>query len=737
MRPISITEEMRAALETFLVESGDLLTEMEDGLLQMEADPGDDDAVNAVFRAVHTLKGSSGLFGLDDVVRFSHSVETVLDRVRARQVPVEPALVAALLPCKDHIASLIERARSGEDIPADDAEMGGSELLDALDACVSTSPPAVPSPALPADPVEAGWSPAGRSQMHVSVRVGPDSLRFGMDPLSFVRYLSNLGEVLAVCTIANLPDDIDQVDPETCYLGFEISLDTDCGADEVEAVFEFVREDGDIRVLTASSSPRAYLSLIESYGERGPLVASFLSRTGAFDESAARPEPADPSAGTESPGATEPAAGGDRRSSAPARRTLDRRAGDTSTIRIDAGRLDRLIDSVGEMVIAGAAAVLRGNEIHDQALQTAMGEMMRLVEEVRDGALRLRMVPIGTTFNRFNRVVHDIGNSLGKDVSLVITGGATEVDKALVEQIGDPLTHLVRNSLDHGIESESVRVAAGKPARGTVRLHAFHDSGSIVVEVSDDGAGIDAESVRRTAVERGLLDRGSEVSAQEAYALIFEPGFSTAKAVSDLSGRGVGLDVVKRNVAALRGTIDIESCKGVGTTFRITLPLTLAIIDGFLVSVGDASFVIPLDRVMECVELPPDSQARDYMDLRGEVLPLIRVCSLLEGPGERPRRQSVVVVDHAGLKAGLIVDVLKGEFQAVIKPLGSLFSHVQGVSGSTILGTGDVALILDVPALLRQAAEGVKAGIQPAPSKAPALSWSSVRCEEPEAVSSR
>jgi two-component system chemotaxis sensor kinase CheA len=398
-----------------------------------------------------------------------------------------------------------------------------------------------------------------------------------------------------------------------------------------------------------------------------------------------------------------PPATGAVRERAAATPAAARGAAENRTVRVDADRLDRLIDAVGELVIAGAGAALHSQLSGDEALEGSLGEVMRLVEEVRDGALQLRMVPIGTTFSRFQRVVRDVSTALGKDVSLVVSGGDTEVDKALVEQIGDPLTHLVRNALDHGIEPAEVRAARGKPVRGTLRLNAFHDSGSIVIEVSDDGGGIDTDAVLARGIERGLVDPAASPSEKEIHALLFEPGFSTAREVTDLSGRGVGMDVVKRNVAALRGTVDVESRRGEGTTMRIRLPLTLAIIDGFVVGVGGATFVVPLDRVVECVELPSSGLTRDCMDLRGEVLPFVRLRSHFAVAGEPARRENVVVVEYAGSRTGLVVDTLKGEFQTVIKPLGPLFGHVQGVGGATILGNGDVALIIDVPVLVRDA----------------------------------
>jgi two-component system chemotaxis sensor kinase CheA len=350
-------------------------------------------------------------------------------------------------------------------------------------------------------------------------------------------------------------------------------------------------------------------------------------------------------------------------------------------------------------VIAQASTTIR------DSVSEAQDEVTRLIDEVRHSALALRMVPIGMTLRRFERVVRDVCVDLGKEVHLTITGGDAEMDKALVERISDPLLHLVRNSLDHGIEPPEERRRAGKPAAGVLRLHAYHDAGSIVIEVSDDGRGLDRDRILAKGVERGLVPAGAAPSDSEVFGLIFQPGFSTAEKVSNLSGRGVGMDVVRRNVTALRGSIEVESVRGQGATIRIRLPLTLAIIDGFLVAVGTSSFVVPLDRVTECVEFPPEQCDRNCMDLRGEVLPFIRLRQLFGIDGEPARRQSVVVVEQSGQRTGLVVDALLGEFQTVIKPLGPLFSTLRCVSGSTILGNGDVALILDVGPLVTEYAD--------------------------------
>lgn len=673
-------DDMRSALASFFVEATELLADMEAGLLDLEGSAGDTELVNAVFRAAHTIKGSAGLFGLDDIVGLTHVMESVLDRVRAGEVAITTDLVEVLLPSKDAIAAMVQAHAAGHEVSAADAA-AADELRTALSGFLAESADGAHAP------VEHHLA-SGERLVHVSVRFGPECLRGGMDPIPFLDFLGHLGTVVAVATMDSQLPELALLDPEVCYLGFEVTMRTQADAATILDVFEFVRDESDIRVVDAATDRSEVEALVASYGPDGDRVRAMLAKV------------AGPLAvGGDSDGG---ATGG--RSRAGGGASGDRQgAADGRTIRVDAARLDRLIDTVGEMVIAGAGANLHASASGNETLKAAIAEVMRLIEGVRDDALRLRMVPIGTTFGRFHRVVRDVSASLGKDVALTITGGDTEVDKALVEQIGDPLLHLVRNALDHGIESVSDRLARGKPACGSLTLRAFHDSGSIVVEVADDGGGIDTARVLAKAVERGIVEPGANLSDHEVFNLIFEPGFSTADQVSDLSGRGVGMDVVKRNVMALRGTIDVESALGVGTTVRIRLPLTLAIIDGFMVGVGNTMMVIPLDRVVECVERPAAAKHREYMDLRGKVLPLIPMRSWMQVDGEPPRRENVVVVDHGGMRAGLVVDSLHGEFQTVIKPLGPMFAQARGIGGSTILGNGDVALIVDVPVLVGRA----------------------------------
>jgi len=351
-------------------------------------------------------------------------------------------------------------------------------------------------------------------------------------------------------------------------------------------------------------------------------------------------------------------------------------------------------------MIAGAGAHLLAQRSRQPELIEATSVLRRRVEDIRDAALQLRMVQIGETFNRFHRVVRDNAREMGKAIELVISGAETELDKSVVEKLGDPLMHLVRNAIDHGIEPADVRLARGKPEHGTLQLNAYHDSGSIVIEVIDDGGGLPKDKIRQKAIDKGLIDATATLSDHEIINLIFEAGFSTAEQVTNLSGRGVGMDVVRRNIQSLRGSIEVDTVDGEGSTFTIRLPLTLAIIDGFLTGVGKASYVIPLDSVVECIELAGAPEKRNYLNLRGEVLPFIRLRELFEIGGDVPARQNVVIIQYAGHKAGLVVDTLLGEFQTVIKPLGVLFKHLRGIGGSTILGSGDVALILDVPALV-------------------------------------
>jgi len=722
---------MDELISTFVQESREQLAEMEAGLLRLEQTPDDKDNLDAIFRAAHTIKGGSGVIECHFIEAFTHKVENVLDRLRNGELPVSGDLATLMLACCDQMGALLDTLASGRNMPTVEIQAQGEALLAQLEARYmhGGTPSTAVGEAVAGMPTEqtgeveaSGGGVVLTDGWHISVRFGPQVLRNGMDPLSFLRYLASLGEIVALETLADALPPAAEMDPESCYLGFEIHFQTRAGKAEIERVFEFVRDDCQLRILPPNSKISEYIALINELPEDNLRLGEILVKSGALTQAeldeglraqdqARRQVASDAAAGPVPPlGAilverkvVQPElveAASSRQAQVQEKKSLDARV-----IRVQADKLDQLIDLVGELVIAGASAGLLAQKSRQSELIEATSVLSRLVENIRDSALQLRMVQIGETFNRFNRVVRDVSRELGKEIDLEISGGETELDKSVVEKIGDPLMHLVRNAIDHGIEPAAVREASGKPAVGRVGLNAYHDSGSIVIEVTDDGGGLHKEKIRQKAVDRGLLDASATLSDQELVNLIFEPGFSTVDQVTNLSGRGVGMDVVRRNIQALRGQVDVATEAGAGSRFTIRLPLTLAIIDGFLTSVDKASYVIPLDSVVECIELGDMKLDRHYLNLRGEVLPFVNLRELFEMEGEAPTRRSVVVVQYAGNKVGIVVDKLHGEFQTVIKPLGVLFRHLRGIGGSTILGSGEVALILDVPALIGIAAK--------------------------------
>ncbi len=715
--------DLDKAKQTFIIEARELLAAMEEALLGIEGEVDTGESINAMFRAVHTIKGSAGLFGLDPVVRFAHTVESVMDRVRARQITLDPTLIGILLECHDHLESLISSTQEGVEEAPESQEVSKRLLGSLVPYLENGGASAAPSASLATRSGEHAKN--GRNECwHLSIRFGSDVLRNGMDPLSFIRYLGTLGRIVhLVPLLESLPLGA-TYDPECCYLGLELDLETDAERQAIEDVFEFVRDDSRIRLIPPHSKVEEYIAFIREMpeGERflgeilvagGCITAKDLEEALHTQKSEAMEEGAIQGRRIgniliEDQAVPPPlvAAALDKQ-----KKFQERQAQEMKVVKVQADKLDRLVDLVGELVISGASANAMAAEMainsRDARLLEATTIVNKLVEEIRDNALSLRMVQIGDTFNRFRRIVRDVSQEMGKTIELEIHGGDTELDKTIVEKLSDPLMHIVRNSIDHGIEPLEVRRARGKPDIGSLSLTAFHESGSIVIEVADDGGGLNKAKILQKAIERGLVREGAELSESEITSLIFEPGFSTADAVTKLSGRGVGMDVVRRNIDELRGTIEVESYEEGGTTIRIRLPLTLAIIDGFRVGIGGASYVVPLDMVIECLDLGPflESEENHLINLRGEVLPFLRLREVFQMKGEAPTRERVIVVQYGETRAGLVVDKLMGEFQTVIKPLGNLFKNVRGVGGSTILGSGEVALILDVPQLVALASE--------------------------------
>ncbi len=699
--------------QVFLQESFEQLDALESLLLELENRPDDETTLNGIFRAAHTIKGAAGMVECAAVESFAHVVENVLDRLRNHEIAVSTQLAALMLQCTDHLRVLVANEAGVAQMEGEEIEAQGARLLMQLGEYgpggqVFASPKAVESGVerIPS-------SSSAQNCWHISVRFGPEVLRQGMDPENFLRFLETLGDIRHLETLADAMPAAAEMDPELCYLGFEITLESSADKQAIEDIFAFVRDECQLAILPPNSKVADYLDLIRNLPEDSLRLGEILVRVGALtaDELAEglraqsapvdEPEPEARQIGeilvaqqVVQPELVVAAV-------AKQAQVSEKKAQDAKLIRVPADKLDHLINLVGELVIAGAATSLLAHTRRDGELIEASSLLTRLVEEIRDASLQLRTVQIGETFNRFHRLVRDACKDLGKDVQLVINGGETELDKSIVEKIGDPLMHLVRNSLDHGIEAPAVREAAGKDPQGTLFLNAFHDAGNIVIEVSDDGAGLNRNKILAKAIERGLVDAEAHLSDREVFDLIFAPGLSTAEQVTNLSGRGVGMDVVRRNLQALRGTINVDSQPGQGTRLTLRLPLTLAIIDGFLVVSGNRAYVIPLDAVVECIERPDSEHERNYFNLRGQVLPAVCLREIFSLPGERPARESVVVVQYAGQRAGIVVDRLAGELQAVIKPLGAIFRHLQGIGGSTILGSGEVALILDIPALIK------------------------------------
>ena len=649
------------SLKIFLEENDELLQEMEALLMSLEDDPTDQEQLAGLFRTAHTIKGSSSMFGFALVVSFTHEIESLLDDMRKGKQQLDSAHITALLPCVDHIKALIEfELQAVSESPEHLAPLKQQFVDQSEDllAKLGLSSQAAPENT---NKIIASAEPAA-NKFRVYVKFHQDVLRDGMDPASFVRYLAKKGEITGLKTEFDALPDISELNAECCYIDYFFIYTTALTEQEVNQAFEFVEQGSDIRVCALPPSP-----LAKSRPKKENLEPVAVKKTAS-----------------------------------------DR----TSTLRIDADRLDHLIDLVGELVIAGANNTMLAKQAGVRGIIDSTETVSRLIEEIRDSSLNLRMVPIGQTFNRFRRTVRDISENLGKDITLALSGEDTELDRSVVEKLGDPLMHMLRNAIDHGIEDGELRVQKGKPACGTIGINARHESGWIVIEVQDDGGGLDKKRILAKAIERGLTSVDAPLSDCEIFQFIFAPAFSTAHAVSAISGRGVGMDVVRKNIEALRGNIEVDSTPDVGTTMRIRLPLTLAIIDGFLVKVGTNAYVIPLENIIECMEIDAGSTSNNtsnsicgYTNLRGELLPYLRLRGLFQQQSDQANHQlshqSLVVVSYGQERAGIIVDELLGEFQTVIKPLGQIFTKVSWITGSTILGTGEVAVILDVAGLIK------------------------------------
>ncbi len=695
----------------FREEARELLLELESNLLEMNERPEDGGLVGHVFRALHTIKGSGAMFGFEDLAGFTHNLESAFDEVRKGRLPVTPELVDLTLSALDQIRTMVEEdpggtaadpAVSGEILTrlralrrmagsasGNDGQAGSTPEASRTGAASAVAPVVEPwnesglwsSQAVPGSEAERSW--------RIQFAPGPDMMRNGADPLLLLRELRGLGQLMVDASTAGIPP-LQDLEPGRCYISWTMVLRTPAGAnageDAIRDVFIFVEDSCELAIEPAPAEPVAGAPVAEGK----PLVEDTAANAACEVACAADQE----------------ARGLEEKRRIPARRSTDQ-PDNASSLRVPSARLDQLVDLVGELVTVQARLSEFATRSQENEVQAVAEEIERLTSALRENSMTLRMLPVRATFERFRRLVHDLARDLGKNVELTIEGAETELDKTVIDQLGDPLMHLIRNSMDHGIESPERRRGVGKRTAATIHLSAKHSGASVLIAVSDDGAGIDAEAVRVRAIERGLTSAEAQLTDAEVFSFIFQPGFSTAQKVTDLSGRGVGMDVVRQRVESLRGSIDVSSQPGRGTTVTLRLPLTLAIIDGLLVKVGEAFFVLPLASTLECIELTrqevEQANGKQVAYLRGEIVPYIRLRQYFRVGTPQPEREQIMVVECEEGRCGLVVDQVLGDCQTVIRNLGRLYRHVQVVSGATILGNGAVALILDPQRLVQEA----------------------------------
>ena len=632
-------------IETFRQEAQELLEQVEQGLLDLARRPGDRALIDAVFRGLHTLKGSGAMFGFDALAAFTHHCETAFDRVRKGEVPASPSLVSAVLAAQDHMRALAE----GRSV----ADGAGEALLADLQAAIDGGEAVAVS--IDAKP--------GLNTFKIRFSLPADALVNGARPLPLLDELRELGEARVRAITDDVPI-LEQLAPAECRLGWEVLLTTPHGRDAIDDVFIFVIDEMTLTVedLTVADEVPPAEAVVAKEEAAPPIAANAPTE-------AARAAP---------------------------------KSGDT--VRVPAERLDEMMDRVGELVIAQSRLKQLAAASLDVSLRAVAEEIERLASEMRDTMMVVRMVPIAQLFGRFRRLIHDLERDTGKQIELSTEGETTELDKTVIERLADPLIHLIRNSADHGLEGAEQRLAAGKPAVGKIMLAARQSGAEVVITITDDGRGVDRERVRAKAEENGLIQPGQALSDNDLLQLIFAPGFSTAAAITNLSGRGVGMDVVKKTIEGLRGAIEIASTPGEGSVVSLRIPLTLAIIDGLLVRVGSGRYVIPLASVEECVELTPAqdlrSTGRNLITLRDELVPFLRLREQFATGTQPDPHQKIVVVATGQDRVGLVVDQILGDHQTVIKPMSAFHQDVGAFSGATIMGDGGVALILDIAALV-------------------------------------
>lgn len=703
--------------EVFFEEANELLESLEGYLLSLEENPSDKEIISAVFRIMHTIKGSSGMFGFDAISGFTHEVESAFDTVRNGVAPVTPELIKLTLQSRDHILDMLggnisedESARLIEEFkqlmaPYKNASKEGP-VVEAPKAAPASEKNAEKDNSVPIKKTtiasrKAQTDTAPLTTWRISFTPSPSILCNGTRPSLMIKELTEMGDSTVILFTKNIPV-LSQIEPTTCYLAWDIIVTTSQSQQDIQDVFIFLDETSIIKIDSINVSDdvthklgeilvnRKHISqeVLEDFlSERKPigqqLVDKNLISSESLHSALAEQEhikhvsKQKENAQTNTPQSTT-----------------------QQSIRVSSDKLDQLIDLVGELVTFNARLGQHAQMANNPTLLMLSEQSERLIIALRNNAMDMRMLPIGTIFTRFRRLVHDLSADMHKNIELVTEGAETELDKTVIEKLNDPLIHMIRNSVDHGIETREERIAKGKNPQGTVKLIAQHAGAFVLIIISDDGAGLNKDKIYKKAVDKGLVAPGVDVSDNEIYNMIFLPGFSTADKVSSISGRGVGMDVVKKDITALNGTVSIESRPGEGTDFILKIPLTLAIIEGMLVQIGSNTFVIPLSNIQECMEFKPehgdDGKVCSHITARGEFLPYINLREWFEITDPMPASQQVVIVNDQDSSLGLVVDKVIGNNQTVIKPLGDLYKNVEGLSGATVLGDGSVALILDV-----------------------------------------
>jgi len=724
----------------FFEESFEALDSMESALLKLDIGAPDPERINTIFRVAHSIKGGSATFGFKDIASFTHSLETMLDEMRSGRMQVTQAISNILLKSVDVMRAMLRAVQNNQPIDAQavadlqfDLELAIAQKDAAPAPAPAAAPTSAPAPAAVADaqpsaapvavapdaadsttaasPATApGLTTSGGEtpRWEISFQPRKELLSRGNDPLRMLRELGSLGTLTTRVVLDGLPS-LDELDAQACYLAWSIELTGPESEQAIREVFDWAEGDCDLSIVRLN--PPAEV-VVETPVDVAPTIEAVAESAlmAAQEPAPPAPVPVPVPVASAAPVAAQPTI----KESAPAKSESGPTVGDSGSIRVSVEKIDELMNTVGELVITQAMLSQLGQKLEGpdaEQFRSSLANLERNMRGLQESVMRVRMLPISFVFSRFPRMARDLAQRLGKQIDLKLTGQETELDKTVMEKIGDPLVHLVRNSIDHGVEMPDARIAKGKPAVGTVHLDAYHRGGNIAVEVSDDGAGLDKDRILAKAKSRNLIGQNDILTDEQVYDLIFLPGFSTAEKTTDVSGRGVGMDVVRRNVHELGGKIEIKSFPGKGSKFLITLPLTLAIVDGQTVAVGGETYIVPLVSIVESMQLKPSQVSRiagsqnEVISFRGDYLPIIRLHEVF---GVEPRSRAlheglIVVAEGDGRRVGLFVDDLLGQQQVVIKSLETNYGRIDGVSGATILGDGSVSLILDLPGLIRAA----------------------------------